>query len=156
MTDDKKPTPGEGSEGKPHRSPVGQGNAPLPDTHGNHGTRASTPRPAPLVVPGVTAWEKITAALIGFLILGVVLFGVSKMGGRISQNTLTGTIVEKVHTPYHEEQFTLGRKGVDSRKKDGDYELRVAVKGREYIVPVYKEIYEAKKKGESFTFPRPN
>lgn len=109
----------------------------------------------PVVVETVSRREKLIALLVGGVLLLLLAFGVFKMGGRVSGNTLSGTIVGKVHTPYKEEQVTIGRKGLDARKKDGDYELRVVVNGTEYIVPVHKETYEAKKEGERFTFPRP-
>lgn len=119
----------------------------------------ATPNPSegkkPLVIETVSSRERIIAILIGLACLLVVLFAVSKLGNRLASNTLTGTIIAKSFTPLKEEQITLGRQGVKARAKDGDYEFRVNVQGREYIVPVYKETYKSKKEGDTFTFARP-
>lgn len=109
----------------------------------------------PFVVPSTTRRDTIVAVLVGGIILGLILFGVSKMGGRVAGLNLTGTITKKTFVPFKEEQVTFGKKKMNALKIDGEYEFEVMVNGTLYIVPVHKGVYEAKKEGESFTFPKP-
>ncbi len=94
---------------------------------------------------------------VGVILMGALVYGFSQMGKRVAGLNLTGVITEKIFTPLGEEQVTIGRKGknLTAIKVDGEYELRVKVGDKEYIVPVRKEVYEKKQVGETFTFPRP-
>lgn len=99
--------------------------------------------------------DLLIAIVIGLVLLGAVIFGFSQMGRRVAGLNLTGTITNKIFTPMGEEQVTFGKKKLSALKLDGEYELEVKVGDTLYIVPVHKEVYEKKKVGESFTFPRP-
>lgn len=109
----------------------------------------------PFVVPSTTRRDLIISIGIGVAVLALLFFGVMNMGSRVVGNTLTGTIVAKKFTPAPEEQVTIGKGGVHARHIDGEYLFEVDVDGRVYNVWVKKEIYEVKKEGETFVFPRP-
>ena len=108
-----------------------------------------------LVVPDNSRRETIIAIVLGILLFVGIIYGIMNMGTGVAGKTLTGKIVLKEFKPQPEEQITIGKSGVKMKSIDGEYSFEVDVEGRVYIVWVQKEIYEAKKIGEEFTFPRP-
>ncbi len=110
----------------------------------------------PLVVPGITRREIVISVIAALAVLTFIGLGFMKMGDRITANKLTGVIELKTFTAAGEDQVTIGKKGVHARRIEGEYILEVRSGGTVYLVPVEKETYEAKKVGETFTFPNPN
>jgi hypothetical protein len=66
-------------------------------------------------------------------------------------------VVEKQFTPAPEELISVGRKGLNTERIDGEYLLKVKVGEDEriYEVPVQKSTYEAKRVGDEVGFMRP-
>ena len=92
----------------------------------------------------------------GGALLALLLFTVMNLGNGVAGATLQGTIVAKHFTPLKEEQVTFGKRGMQARQIDGEYVLECDVKGRLYLVSVEKELYEARKIGDTFYFARPS
>jgi|GEM_PF-2145707 len=109
----------------------------------------------PLVVPTISRREIIVSVVVALVVLSAIIFGVVKMGNRFTTAKLTGVIELKTFTPRAEDQVTIGKKGVEVRHIEGEYGFEVRAGGKVYVVPVEKEIYDAKKVGERFTFPNP-
>ena len=105
------------------------------------------------VVPGVSRRERLLGIAAGLAVMALALFGFIKMGSGIAGATLEGRIVAKHFTPFAEAQVTFGKAGV--RRVEGEYVLECEARGRAYLVRVDKEIYEARRIGERFLFPRP-
>lgn len=97
------------------------------------------------------------AVIIGVMLVGFLVFGVLSMSKRIASASLRGTIVEKEFVPEPQTQITIGRGGVQGRRVQGDYilKVRVASEDRTYNVWVDEKVYEARKVGDDFMFPRP-
>lgn len=109
----------------------------------------------PLVVPAISRKEIIIGIVIALAIFAAVLYGMGQMGNRITANKLTGTIEGKDFTPAPETQLTIGKSGVKSEHLKGDFFLKVRAGGDLYWVGVDEATYNARKEGESYTFPAP-
>lgn len=109
----------------------------------------------PLVVPAVSRKEIIIGILVAIALFAAVLYGMGKMGNRITANKLTGVIEGKDFTPAPETQLTIGKGGVKSEQLKGDFFLKVRARGDLYWVGVDEATYKARKEGESYTFPAP-
>ncbi len=109
----------------------------------------------PLVVPRISRREILISAAVALVVVLFFGLGLFKMGDRIKATQLTGVIQTKTFTPKGEDQVTFGSKGVHVRRIEGEYVLEVRVGEREYLVPVEKEVYEARKVGEPFQFVNP-
>jgi len=109
----------------------------------------------PYVVPSTARRDLFLGLAIGLTIMILAIWALSHVGNSIAGSTLDGVIVAKNFTPLAEEQVTFGKKGVHSRKIDGEYVLECDVKGRAYLVTVDKETYNLKKVGDHFVFARP-
>ncbi len=97
--------------------------------------------------------------VISLIVAGVVAFliylAIANMGRGVVGEMLSGTIVNKSFTPAPEEQVTVGKGGVHARHVDGEYTFEVRSGEKTFNVWVDREIYESRKVGDSFAFPRP-
>ncbi len=109
----------------------------------------------PLVVPAISRKEMIIGVVIALAIFAAVIYGMGQMGNRITANKLTGVIEGKDFTPAPETQLTIGKSGVKSEHLKGDFFLKVRAGGDLYWVGVDEATYNARKEGESYTFPAP-
>ncbi|MDQ3621159.1 MAG: hypothetical protein M3463_01520 [Verrucomicrobiota bacterium] len=109
------------------------------------------------LVPNTTVRDALIAIACGALVLGFLVYGIFSMATAGKQNALTGTVVGKQFVPAPEQQISVGNKGLKAQRIEGEYllEVRVEADNRTYQVPVRKEIYEARKVGDSQTFLRP-
>ena len=110
---------------------------------------------SPYVVPSTTTRDVIIGLFLGAIVLAFVIFAIMNMGGAVTGNSLTGTVIAKRFTPLAEQQVTFGKGGIHSRHVEGEYILEVRVREHTYSVLVDQSIYEAKKQGDSLVFPRP-
>ena len=113
------------------------------------------PKKPPLVVPSTSRKEIIIAVLVALAVLGAVIYGMGKMGNRITANKLTGVIEGKEFDPAPERQITIGKKGISTEEIKGDFYLKVRARGDLYWVGVDEATYNARKEGDSYTFPAP-
>jgi hypothetical protein len=116
----------------------------------------SAPRPR-VVIPTTSRREIIFGVLIAVVILGGVLFAILHTGGPARGNHLRGEIIEKIATGIKERDLTFTKGRMESKTTDSGYHFKVKVKDRAepYIVPVEKELWDARQVGESFDFLRP-
>lgn len=114
-----------------------------------------TPKKTP-VVQSTNRREVVIAVLVGIVLVAFLGFGITRMGKQASGASLTGTITEKNFEPFPETRISIGSQGVDRQQVEGDYTFNVRVPGgRDYTVWIDRTIYDAKKVGDEFRFPRP-
>ncbi len=111
-----------------------------------------TPR-QPFTLPSTRGRDWAIGITIAVIVVGLLFYAVSNISVR--SNVLTGTITAKRFIPAPEEQVTIGRDGLHTRKVDGEYIFDVTVDSHPYNIWVDKEIYNAHKVGDSYTFVRP-
>ena len=109
----------------------------------------------PYVVPSTTRRDLLIGLAVAVVLLGLVVYAVTNLSGGVSSSTINGKIVKKTYAPYHEEQVTFGRSGVDARHRDGEYVLECEAEGHTYLVPVEQSTYQTRKVGERYLFARP-
>lgn len=109
----------------------------------------------PYVVPSTRRRDLLIGLGIGVVLVAMLWWVVINLGSGVAGVTLEGTVVEKHFTPRQEEQVTFGKRGVESRKIDGEYVLECDVKGKRYLVTVEKKVYQSRKIGDSLHFARP-
>jgi len=109
----------------------------------------------PYVVPRTARRDLLIGLSVGVALVALLVFALINLGNGVAGTTLQGTIVAKHFTPQKEEQVTFGSRGLHARQIDGEYVLECDVKGRLYLVTVEKELYEARKIGDTFYFARP-
>ena len=109
----------------------------------------------PYVVPSTARRDRLIGLAIAVVLLALVVYAVTNLSGGVSSSTINGKIVNKTYTPYHEEQVTFGRSGVDARHRDGEYVLECEAEGHTYLVPVEQSTYQTLKVGERHLFSRP-
>lgn len=112
------------------------------------------PKP-PLVIPSTSRRDLLIGVGAGLAVLAFILFAVMNMGGSVTGNSITGTITAKEFTPAPEDQVTIGKGGVQTRHLDGEYLFKVKAGEKTYNVWVDKRIYDSKRVGDPFVFPRP-
>lgn len=101
-------------------------------------------------------WGGIGVAV---LVLGFVLWATLSMD-RVTRSSgaFTGKIIAKEFTPAPSEEITIGAGGLDARKIDGEYLLKVETPdgSRVFNVWVDPKVYEEHKVGDPyFVIPTP-
>lgn len=115
-----------------------------------------TSKKSPLVIKSTSRREVTIAIVAGLILLGFIIFGISRLGKEASGGFLSGTITEKTFTPLPETRISLGSQGLNRQQVEGDYTFNVRVPDdRDYTVWVDQTVYDAMKVGETFRFPRP-
>lgn len=123
-----------------------------------------SPRPAPasrVVVSSTKRRDLLIATGIGLVVLGLIglgIFGLSKVPAASNTNQLTGTIVAKHSRGEREQEISFGSKGLHERETDSGYQLDVKTEpdGRVYEIPdVPKVQYERYKVGDKYKFIKP-
>jgi hypothetical protein len=109
----------------------------------------------PYVVPSTTRRDLLVGLAIAAVFLALIVFAIKTLSGGVSSSTIDGRIVKKSFTPYHEEQVTFGRGGVQARKRDGEYLFECEAEGRIYLVEVEKSTYQTRNVGDHHLFGRP-
>ncbi len=112
----------------------------------------------PLVVRGVNGRDVALGVVAGLLVLGLVIWGILRMGQDVAGHSLmTGQVTGRHFEPKPpEEQITVGRGGLDAREGDGVYTLQVRTpEGRAYTVFVEKPVYDSHPVGSELSFLPP-
>jgi hypothetical protein len=111
----------------------------------------------PIVIKANRTRDILIAVAAGAIVLGFVVYGILHMSSRVASGDLVGTITAKHFKPQEEEQITLGAGGLRERKIDGQYTLEVQVPpdNRIYTVWVDRTVFDSRKVGDQFRFPRP-
>ena len=111
-----------------------------------------------VVVPKTSPKEIIIAVLIGLLVIGGVLWGITKMHSESSSSWRDGIVLVKSSTPRPTEtEITIGKAGTSEKTTSADFTLEVQEKGtnRVFAVDVDQAHYDKTNVGDPFRFILP-
>lgn len=96
----------------------------------------------------------ILAAVIG---IGLAIYSTTQLYKSTGKTGLRGTIIEKNFTPQPETQISIGGDGLQKTTLKGEYTflVRIESSGREYIIYVNEQFYNAYKVGDTYHFVKP-
>ncbi len=96
----------------------------------------------------------ILAAVIG---VGLAIYSTTQLYKSTGKTGLRGTIIEKNFTPQPETQISIGGDGLQKTTLKGEYTflVRIESSGREYIIYVNEQFYNAYKVGDTYHFVKP-
>ena len=114
-------------------------------------------KPKPDPVADTTRRDALIAIVSGFLVLAFIIYAIFYLSGRVTGHNIKGVITAKRFQPDPQTQITIGQQGLSKKKVAGEYTFEVSEDStqRTYVVWVDPRVYQAKKVGDAFEFPRP-
>lgn len=116
-------------------------------------------RPIVIVPSGMTRRDMAVACVIVLGVLGFVVGAIYSTGTATPRNLIKGVVRGRSGTGLREREISLAYKTgrMDTKTVDTGYYLKVfvAAENREYEVMVEKDVWDAKKDGDTLEFLRP-